>query len=97
MNEMGCGCNGDDDGDVDDNDDGDIIGDEAETRVKMVKNITLRLQGASGRTSKHARTHVTYFAWSRCPVTSPFTICWGGGGRGWVESCAHAGTRVFKT
>ena len=56
MNEMGCGCNGDDDGDVDDNDDGDIIGDEAETRVKMVKNITLRLQGASGYTSKHART-----------------------------------------
>ena len=58
MNEMGCGCNGDDDGDVDDNDDGDIIGDEAETRVKMVKNITLRLQGASVHIK--ARTHARY-------------------------------------
>ena len=41
MNEMGCGCSGDDDGDVNGNDDDDINGDEAETLVKMVKNITL--------------------------------------------------------
>ena len=86
MNDMGCGCDGDDDGDAN--------GDYVETRVKMVKNVTSRLQSAS----MHQGTHVTYFAWSRCPVTSPFTICWRGEGEGvGGELHTRAGARVFKT